>query len=529
MDFEKDVFISYAHLDNDPDSLNKDAKGWISNFHTLLQKRLNKVIGDELKVWFDETDLEGNSVFGKEIRDQFPKLKVMVSILTPRYFKSNWCKEEMDTFYKEASKNAGLSVGNLSRIFKIVKTPFNPDEFENVPPSVHEIVNDTLDYKFFIQKSRDLVIELNPEGSVDNPNTAIFMEKLEDVVQGIAKLIKKLNKIDKTPDPDKIIYLAETSNDLEEFREKLIRQLEDTGYHVLPDRKLPNLLKDYTQAVESYIDQSALSLHLISSNNYGAPPEGTIKSKVIIQNEIAGKKSKINNLNRLIWIPPATTDVDTDQEAQEMQNAFLKKLKEAKSDDSQLIPEILDGKTMQEFSEAINEKIKAIENAKKAKKEAEEKALKDAQEKEQQAAQAKVTGAVTNEVKKVYLICSSADLDSTGPLRKIIKKSGCSVLLPEFEGTAQDLQKQHLDNLAVCDGVIIYYGAGNDLWTDKKASDIQGLIRDPAKPILSKAIYTTGEDDDDSKKEYTNPGIDIINGLEGFKEELFADFLQKLK
>lgn len=529
MDFEKDVFISYAHIDNEPDSLNADAKGWISNFHTLLQKRLNKVVGKELKVWFDETDLKGNSVFPKEIRDQFPKLKVMVSILTPGYFESKWCKEEMDTFYKEANKNAGLTVGNLSRIFKIVKTPYSQNEFKNVPPSILEIVNDTLDYKFFIKKSADLVIELNPEGSVDNPNTAIFMEKLEDVVQGITKLIKKLNSIDNTPDPDKIIYLAETSNDLDEFREKLIRQLEDTGYHILPDRKLPNLLKDYSQAVESYIDQSALSLHLISSTNYGAPPEGTIKSKVILQNEIAGKKSKIKNLNRLIWIPPATTDIDTDQEAQEMQNAFLKKLKEAKLDDSQLLPEILDGKTLQEFSDAINEKIKAIENAKKAKKEAEEKALKEAQEKERQASLTQVTGVVSTEVKKVYLVCSSADMDNTGPLRKIIKKSGCSVLLPEFEGAAQDLQKQHLDNLAVCDGVIIYYGAGNDLWTDKKASDIQGLIRNPAKPILSKAIYITGEDDDDSKKEYTNPGIEIINGLEGFKEELFVTFFQKIK
>ena len=93
MDFEKDVFISYTHVDNDPDSVNEDAKGWISNFHTLLEKRLKKVVDKDFKVWIDENGLEGNSVFAKEILQQFPKLKVLVSILSPGYFKSKWCKE----------------------------------------------------------------------------------------------------------------------------------------------------------------------------------------------------------------------------------------------------------------------------------------------------------------------------------------------------------------------------------------------------------------------------------------------------
>src|SRR4051812_5204087 len=82
MTFEKDVFISYAHLDDKP--LDETAKGWISEFHKLLKTRLEQTIGYDVNIWRDER-LTGNEVFAPEIEAQLPKLKVMVSIITPRY------------------------------------------------------------------------------------------------------------------------------------------------------------------------------------------------------------------------------------------------------------------------------------------------------------------------------------------------------------------------------------------------------------------------------------------------------------
>lgn len=41
--FERDIFISYAHLDNE--SLTEEEKGWISKFDTALQKRLGQLLG----------------------------------------------------------------------------------------------------------------------------------------------------------------------------------------------------------------------------------------------------------------------------------------------------------------------------------------------------------------------------------------------------------------------------------------------------------------------------------------------------
>jgi hypothetical protein len=43
MNFARQVFISYAHLDNQP--LGADQTGWVSLFHTTLQTLLSQRLG----------------------------------------------------------------------------------------------------------------------------------------------------------------------------------------------------------------------------------------------------------------------------------------------------------------------------------------------------------------------------------------------------------------------------------------------------------------------------------------------------
>jgi hypothetical protein len=88
MKFEKDIFISYAHIDEV--SVDKDLEGWISKFHETLQSYVAKKWGHTPVIWRDDR-LKGNDFFAPEILSQFPKLKLLVSIITPRYLESKWC------------------------------------------------------------------------------------------------------------------------------------------------------------------------------------------------------------------------------------------------------------------------------------------------------------------------------------------------------------------------------------------------------------------------------------------------------
>jgi hypothetical protein len=512
MKFDKDIFISYAHLDDTP--LDEGAKGWITDFHTLLETRLEQTIGHEILIWRD-AKLTGNEVFAPEIESQLPRLKIMVSIITPRYLGSDWCKREMGAFYKAAAANGGISIGNKSRIFKIVKTPVDKDVIEKLPDDIHRVFDEILDYKFYLQEpTTGKFRELSRSSWVENSIKQEYMNKLDDVVQDMANLIKQLNSASGTQPEKKKIYLAETSYDLQIYRDNLVRELDEAGFTVLPDRNLPFVADRFTTEVGTYIDQSILSLHMISSTNYAIQPEGADKSIVILQNEIAAKKSEVGNLKRLIWIPPAAANVVSSEALAARQAAFVQELKSNPA--FQKGADILLG-PLEEFKLAIFDTIKRIE--------AEEEARK------------LMASPLSNQVTKqqeggpklIYLVCNERDLDYTREVEDLLTDNGFEILLPLFDGDSAQLRQAHLDNLKICDAVLIYYGAGNYRWMGSMKSD---LMRIPAlsreKPLLEKIIYIAGPSDADKEKFKSND-IDTINGLEGFKPGLFSQFIQRLK
>ena len=48
---ESDVFISYAHFDNEP--MFEGQRGWVEVFHRALEVRLRQLLGEDPAVWRD--------------------------------------------------------------------------------------------------------------------------------------------------------------------------------------------------------------------------------------------------------------------------------------------------------------------------------------------------------------------------------------------------------------------------------------------------------------------------------------------
>lgn len=518
MKFEKDVFISYAHMDDKP--LDENAKGWVTDFHKLLKTRLEQTIGHEVNVWRDER-LAGNEVFAPEIEAQLPLLKVMVSIITPRYVESDWCRRELDCFYRLADQNGGVAVGNKSRIFKIVKTPVDREAIDQLPTELHKIFDEILDYKFYrLEPETGRFRELGPYSWADNRMRQEFMDKLDDVAQDIANLIKKLKNADAADIAKRKIFIAETTYDLQSYRDNLVREFKEAGFAILPDKNLPIVINRFTEEVEACLDNSLVSVHLVSSTSYAAQPEGSDKSIVILQNELAAGKTASRNLPRLIWIPPATENAGTNEKTRLQQKAFVDELKN--NTELQKGADILEG-PLEEFKQAVFDTIRRIDEEEKQRKEAEEKV------KRQSVASPVDAVAASEGPKLVYLICDPRDLDDTRPLEDLVCDSGNEILLPLFDGDQAQLRAAHLENLKICDAVIIYYGAGNYRWASSMKSD---LLRLPAlgrsHSLLAKAIYLASPPDKD-KETFRAADLEIINGLTGFSGELFNGFIQKLQ
>jgi len=488
--FEKDIFISYAHIDDE--SMIEDRKGWISEFHRALEIRLGQLLGSRPVIWRDPA-LQGNHIFDKEIVDQFSRVALMISIMSPRYTKSDWCIREVNEFYQACQQNAGFIVNNKARVFKVIKTPVTLD-------AQAECIRNILGYEFYgTDPHTGRIKEYSPLFSHTEKG---YWEKLDDLANDIASFLEELKSLNgpakstkgatdakESAKKVKNIYLSESSYDTRDARDSLKRELQDHGYNMLPFGQLPLVAPVLKDDVAAMLRDTQLSIHLIG-NNYGIIPEGTEKSIVELQNEVAAAESINSKLPRLIWLPDNIDPVD------ERHKRFVQLLE---SGNLQQIAgaDIVKG-SIEDFKSVIHDKLKAMEHV---------------------PATPPVSPAMSgnsdeHRTRMVYLICDLQDLDSIVPLEDHLFGSGIEVVLPIFDGDETQIREDHIENLKNCSGVIIYYGYGSEVWLRTKMRDfmkISGYGR--IAPLGFKCVYVASPATP-AKQRFRTLEADVINGVD---------------
>ena len=152
MDFEGDAFISYAHLDDL--ELVEGRKGWVANFHRALEVRVAQLLGKQPHIWRDPK-LSGNDLFAETLVDRLKRVAVLVSVVTPRYLKSEWTLRELTEFFKAAEAQGGLKVRDKARVFKVLKQPVPLDR---TPQELRAILGyESVSYTHLTLPTSDLV------------------------------------------------------------------------------------------------------------------------------------------------------------------------------------------------------------------------------------------------------------------------------------------------------------------------------------------------------------------------------------
>ncbi|MEB3168355.1 MAG: TIR domain-containing protein, partial [Synechococcaceae cyanobacterium] len=310
------VFISYAHIDNLP--LSEEQQGWISRFHNTLEVFLSQRLGDKARIWRD-LKLQGNDIFGDEIVDAFRDAALFLSVLSPRYVRSDWCKREIKEFCLHAEGGDGLVFENKSRVFKVIKTPVDRNVAERILPPV---VRNSLGYEFYVQDEQG-PMELDPDFGESFKQD--YLRKVCILANNAAELIQRFEaekaEAASAPVPAMAVaakrttvFLASCSFDLRDQRELIEADLRGHGYRVLPEQRLPGEDEaEHRQVVATLLEQAHLSLHLIGGG-YGAVPDGpSHQSLVEIQNTMAADRSGTHGLTRLIWLPQDTSSEQPDQ------------------------------------------------------------------------------------------------------------------------------------------------------------------------------------------------------------------------
>ena len=140
---------------------------------------------------------------------------------------------------------------------------------------------------------------------------------MDGLAKDIAELLKDMAKSaasgGQSVKPDRpIVYVAETTLDLDDKVGELRRDLKDRGYVVLPDGDLPYRAAGYKDKVRECLKQAVLSVHLVGGE-YGFVPEGETKSNLWLQHDLAVERGADPNFLRLIWIPREVSASDKRQ------------------------------------------------------------------------------------------------------------------------------------------------------------------------------------------------------------------------
>ena len=501
MSFENDVFISYAHIDNKPLAEGED--GWIQLLDERLRIRLNQLLGEPVKV-FRDPKLQGNDEFSDVLLRKISKVALLVSVLSPRYIKSEWCLKELDEFCRQAAVQGGLSLNDKSRVFKVVKT-FSPRQ--DHPGQLQGL----LGYEFYeFDEVTDRAREFSPE--IDPNRDKRYWEKFEDLAQDIKQLIESLRKpsdkllaTDGSPDIEAnghagsaavdssitAIYLAETTSDLNDSRDKIRRELQQYGYLVLPDKALPLDALPLQEAVRDYLRRSRLSIHLIGEN-YGIIPEMEAERS---QEELAMERGDNAEFSRIIWMPPGLEPKDPRQQkfVLDLQNSFS-------------------SRNGSELLQVKLEDLKTIIQAKLT-----------------QNPRPGPTESQTSGVARVYLICDQQDVDAVEPLRNYLLEQEYETTLPLLDGSQAEVFEDHKENLKYCDAVLIYQGRASEGWLRMKMRE---LIKLPGygrtAPLLGKAIYIGGPESS-TKERFKTLDFQVIKSYGEFDPSSLGPFIGRIK
>src|SRR5262245_18639286 len=490
MEFENDVFVSYAHIDDQ--ALTEGQPGWISSLHRALQVRLEQLLGKEAKIWRD-LKLQGNDVFSDRLIDSLPKVGVLVSVLSPRYVKSEWCQRELNEFVKASVKTGGLRIADKLRVFKVVKTPIPR---EQQPTELQA----TLGYEFFTtERDSGRQRELGPMSPPDAQS--LYWVKLDDLAHDIADLLNVLaGQISGSPSAPAAskgtVYLAETSSDLRERRDAVRRELLGQGYSVLPDQPLPLVEPDFSKVVREHIAKSKLSVHMVGEN-YGVVPDDTTESIVVLQHELAIERASASDFCRLIWMPPNLL-IDDDRQKQ-----FIERLE----NDSrcQSGADLLKS-PLEDFKTVLHVRLNPPEPPK---------------------VDRPPAPGLQAAMQRVYVICDQRDVEATQPLVDFLFNH-FEVTLPVFEGDESQVRHEHEANLAECDAVIVYYGAGNELWLRSKLRELQKIAGyGRTKPMLAKAVYIAPPDAPEKQRFRTHDAL-VIKAAASFTPSVLEPFVGQL-
>ncbi|HWB04685.1 MAG TPA: toll/interleukin-1 receptor domain-containing protein [Verrucomicrobiales bacterium] len=284
--FRHDVFVSYAHNDNEP--YVEGDRGWVKNLVKAIRTRVVQKLGTaSVDIWMDY-QLRGNDSVTTTIESALNQSALLLFVSSRSYLASGWCRNELNGFLTES---VGVRRrGPEQRLFMVQYDKIDRSE---LPSSLHDLIG----YQFWTETDDHAVTLGYP---TPDPNQTTYWSLVNKLAVEIAETLLNL----KAGSPERsgpVVHLAEVTEDMELVRQEVEGFLRQAGITVVPTTYYPRSSpSDFQEAVDHDLKNAKLFVQLLSSVPGRKPPElPQGYSGLQYQRALAAKKEILQ------WRPPA--------------------------------------------------------------------------------------------------------------------------------------------------------------------------------------------------------------------------------
>jgi hypothetical protein len=312
-----DVFISYAHFDNEADT--QEIK-WVSRFQTDLKKALRQRLGMDPDIFFDSKGLQAHHELNELLTDVCASA-IFLPILSPSYVKRDWTIKELEAFD-----------GTPSTRNRVVTVELLPVKENDIPPRFLRLKR-TL-FWWSDESEEDVPLKLTPKSNPDKYDRRLqtLAHQMEELLRALYddRASKSKATIQETKAPDgkpagasrievkpqpaaadasplagKVVLLAQVTNDLYDERDQVLAYLKQYGVKVLPEGEYLQGGAEFASAVRADLEQAELFVQLLGpyrSNRPGDLKDDGGEPKSYAQFQYAAAKQR--GLAVLQWRRP---------------------------------------------------------------------------------------------------------------------------------------------------------------------------------------------------------------------------------
>ena len=293
--YKHDVFVSYAHNDNEP-YVEGDI-GWVKHLVKAVRTGVVQAVGkSSVDIWMDYS-LQGNDPITSTIMDELAGSALLLFVFSESYLASGWCKSELNGFLNSSVGNR--KVGAMKRLFMVHRDKI--DRYR-----LPQALQDLLGYQFWFEdfgRSRTVLGYPKPD-----PEQSAYWSRVYELSSQIGETLKILGGGTESLQFSEVVHLAEVTDDLEPLREEVEAFLKQAGIGILPKtcypRDTPGKFQD---AIDADLNQSKLFVQLLSGVSGKKPaelPQGypglQFQRAQVAQKEILQWRSPALNLSKVI-------------------------------------------------------------------------------------------------------------------------------------------------------------------------------------------------------------------------------------